>query len=868
MGKIHLFSEEGCDISAENLDQIGIRGKRVYELAHIKIPVAPGFILDSRSVRTLEKDKLTALIRPGIAHMERLTGKKLGDATDPLLVKILASSNLRIAGQYPSIHNVGMNETVLAALSNKSGQNFARHEYAFLLSNYGKKLCGLENEVFEPYLKAPEITSEQLVEMTNKIPEGSRLSDDPARQIEDIIWRIREQYRDPEDPEDELSIMVQAMVYGNYTSDSISGEFYSRNIIDGKRELSGKFAKASFDIDENAHDISELPGPLHQRLSDIARRLEENYRELRFVKFTQEGDRLWIIEQRAVDNKSTQATIKTLLDLLNQGIVTRDYVINQLAPSHLTELLHPIIDVASAAQVPHYTGGLAGSPGAATGRVFFSTEKLMTTHREATLRGEDTNVILCLEASYAEDVKGIEVSQGIISVEGGYASHAPVVARSLGKVSLVNGNIRLKSDDKGPYFELGEHTVREGDYITIDVPFYKTPEIYFGKVDLIKPNVELNGLLDFMRIVQERVDPDDFYVRANADLGRDAQLARQFGAQGVGLCRTEHMFFAEERINNFREMILAETEKKRREQLNLLEPMQIKDFYDLFKIMHPHGVTIRLLDAPLHEFLPRTEQMFQAFTEYLDDQNREYDATELKARIERMGEVNPMLGHRGCRVAISYPEIYEMQIRAIFKACVQLQKEGIDVRPEIMIPIVMNEAELRFIRNGKKIEGKEISGIKAIHDQVTGQESARPLDYQVGTMVELPAAALNSDALARYADFFSFGTNDLTQTTFGLSRDDANSFFPVYTEYDLLKDNPFQVLGDPVKELVGYSATRGRIVRPDLKLGLCGEHGADPANIEFCRETGLNYVSCSPYSVPLALLAIAQSNISREESAK
>jgi pyruvate,orthophosphate dikinase len=869
MNHIHVFSEEFCPDDPNILQKSGLRGRRVFELAHLKLPVVPGFVIDSDTCKKLEEIDLPALIREGLTHIEKLMGKKLGDVKDALYIKILGSSNLHIAGQNPSIHNVGLNEETMAYLSSRGGEKFAHTENLYLLMTYATKLCDVDGKPFMDLIKSGELpTKEKLKELEELIPEGKRPVQDVFEQTVSIVRMMIEKYADIDDPEDEFSILIQAMVYGHLTPDSYAGHCFTRNYIDGTPGIVGGYANNSFDPAEGeGEDINKLDDQTKAKLSEIAEKLEDHFKELRIFKFTRGVGKLWIVDQNAVDKKSTQATVKTLLALYNKKKLESHEVVKAITPGELNELLHPVIDAKSAKKVPHVTGGLTGSTGAASGRVFFSTEKLMQVHREATLKGEDSDVILCLPSSYAEDVKGIEVAQGVITAEGGYSSHAPVVARSLGKISLVNGDLEIKKDAEGtPSFTIGEYVVKEGDYISLDVPFYKPPEIYFGRVNLIKPDVEKNGLIEFLKIVDEHVDHSQFSIRANADLGRDASLARMFGARGIGLCRTEHMFFAEERINLFRRMILAKSEDERRKILSQLEPFQTSDFYDLFKVMHPYGVTIRLLDAPLHEFLPRTSEMFDAYCQYLDEKKLPYNKSDLSDRIERLGEVNPMLGHRGCRVAISYPEIYEMQIRAIFKACIRLQNEDMEIAPEIMIPIIMNEAELQFIRNGKKIEGKSIPGIRHIAEKVFEEHSSKPVQYRVGTMVELPAAAINSDTLAKYADFFSFGTNDLTQTTFGLSRDDANSFFPVYTEYDLLRANPFQVLAGPVKEMIEISASRGRLTRPDLKLGLCGEHGADPKNIDFCKDTGLNYVSCSPYSIPLALLAISQINIKEKMS--
>ena len=390
------------------------------------------------------------------------------------------------------------------------------------------------------------------------------------------------------------------------------------------------------------------------------------------------------------------------------------------------------------------------------------------------------------------------------------------------------------------------------------------PTLYLDQVGLIEPDFEKNGLLEILDISQKFIT--NFDVRANADLGRDAEVAKKFHAKGIGLCRTEHMFFNEKRIMKFREMILTSNEADRRKVLEELRPMQRSDFYDLFKIMQGLPVTIRLLDAPLHEFLPRNDEGMNEFIKFMSAKNKSIKASEIKARCDELHEMNPMLGHRGCRVAVTFPEIYEMQCRAIFEAACMLKKEGVKVKPEIMIPIVMSEQELKFIKVGKRIEGTTVKGIRDIRDEVLEEYGIKDIEYSIGSMVELPAAALRAGQIAQYAEFFSFGTNDLTQTTFGLSRDDVNSFFPSYSLFDIIKANPFKVLGEEVKELIEIATVRGRLTRPDIKIGLCGEHGADPENIAFCVNTGLNYVSCSPYAIPLSKLAIAQLNLAKEES--
>jgi pyruvate,orthophosphate dikinase len=504
-------------------------------------------------------------------------------------------------------------------------------------------------------------------------------------------------------------------------------------------------------------------------------------------------------------------------------------------------------------------GGIAGAPGAAIGRVFFTTEALMDAYKDAQLKGEDTRLILCMPATFAEDVKAIEVATGVLSSEGGYAAHASVVARQYGKVSLVKPELKIR----GNKATIDEVTITEGQYLTLNVPYYGDAAIYLGTAELIEPEPEESGLLDFNKLVRKYVETEAFHVRANADTPRDAALAKSFGAAGIGLCRTEHMFFQEKRINLFREMILSDTVEQRKAALKKLQSFQKTDFYKIFKTMSPFEVTVRLLDAPLHEFLPHNDEEMKKFVAYVNagQQGSKIPEREIRARCDSLAEFNPMLGHRGCRIAVSYPEIYEMQVRAIFEAVYTLQKEGVPVHPEIMIPIIMNESELKLLIYGKKIEGGFIRGLIDVEQEVRESMKAKQLDYKIGTMIELPVAALGAGDIARYAQFFSFGTNDLTQTTLGLSRDDFNSFMPDYTQFDVLDGNPFQILNTYVKELIELAARRGRLTRPDLVTGLCGEHGAVPENIRFCMEAGLNYVSCSSYSVPIAALTIAQVNI-------
>lgn len=863
MENIVYFNKDLKDLDEKTKKRLGIRGRRAVELAMMGLPIAPGFIIDSELTRKLPQVNLKEFLKTHIDHLEKETKKGYGDPKKPLLLKVVLSSDFNVP-YFPSIHNIGLNDKTVTGFGQFTGLDFAYGEYRFLLRSMGTKIYSLEAADFDKMdVKGGKQKAEDIKKAVDNFKKylGDKFSEDVYDQLSLILKGAASRYCDSEiDVDNSLSIMVQAMVYGNFGNNSYSGNYYTRNIITGEPVIQGNFLQNAFDIDKSKpKEIAKIDKKYFDKFSDIAKKVEEKFKEIREIKFTIEEGDFWLVEQRDVDEKSTQAHIKTLLDLCKRKSVSEEYVVTNIKPAQLNELLHPVIDPRTVGGVKTIKGGISGSTGAAIGRVFFSTPKLLEEYKKAIMHGGDTNMILVMPASYAEDVKAIEVARGVITSEGGFSSHAPVVARSLGKVAMVQPEMKIR----GTSFTLAGKTVSEGDYVSINVPYYEPPTIYLGKVGLIEPNVKENGLIDFLKIVENFID--DFNVRANADQGRDAKLAREFNAAGIGLCRTEHMFFNEKRIMKFREMILADSEEERRKTLEALRPMQRSDFYDLFKTMVGYPVTIRLLDAPLHEFLPRTDESMKEFIRYMQGRKKGARPAEIIARCEELSEMNPMLGHRGCRVAITYPEIYEMQCRAIFEAACMLRKEGVKVEPEIMIPIVMTEHELKFIKNGKKIEGKVVKGIRDIRDEVVQEYGVRDLEYSVGTMIELPAAALGAGSIAQYAEFFSFGTNDLTQTTYGLSRDDINSFFPSYSLYDLIRNNPFQVLGEQVKELIEVAALRGRLTRPDIKMGLCGEHGADPENIAFCINVGLNYVSCNPYSIPLAKLAVAQYNLSAEE---
>jgi len=875
---IHIFSKNECTTKSSILDKIGLRGRQAMEFAALDLTILPGFIFDSDVAAHLEGIDLKPVLKTSFKKIEQLTGKVFGDPKNPLLIKIVVSPNLAIV-HYPTLHNFGLTDITIPGFNRFVGEDFGYHEVLFLMSGFleieakilelekkegkavelRKKISALSREM-KTKTKASEFR--KLFEEYKHLFEPDFFTESYT-QLEIVLKRISYMLSIDELNENDAALLIQPMVYGNYGKDSASGDFYTRNIVTGEKKLEGEFLQNEFNVLESkGRDIQEIGKSTLSLLEKIAQVVEDQFKEIRAIRFTIENKKLWLIDQRPVMIKSTMADIQTLLDLHRRKLVDDAFIIKAIKPGQLNEILHPIIDLSSVKKLPSVTGGIAGAPGAAIGRVYFSTAALLDAYKHAHQAGEDTRFILCMPASFAEDVKAIEVATGVLSSEGGYSAHASVVARQYGKVSLVQTELKIK----GNRANIGNLAIKEGDYITLNVPHYGNPQIYLGKAKLIEPDPEKSGLLDYIAVIKKHVDVDKFHIRVNADKPRDAALALSFGAEGIGLCRTEHMFFDEKRINVFREMIISDTEEQRRKALQKLKPMQKQDFYELLKIMKGKEVTIRLLDAPLHEFLPHNESEMKSFLAYVKGQKnlKAYSEKEIRSRCDALKEFNPMLGHRGCRIAISYPEIYEMQAQAVFEAAIALKQEGIDVRPEIMIPIIINENELKMIIHGKKIEGYAYKGLDDVEREVRERLKAKPVPYKVGTMIELPGAALGAGEIARYAEFFSFGTNDLTQTTMGLSRDDYNSFMPDYTQFDLMEGNPFQILNRSVKELISIAVRRGTMTRPDLVKGLCGEHGAIPENIRFCMDVGLDYVSCSTYSIPIANLAVAQINLEKQ----
>jgi pyruvate,orthophosphate dikinase len=877
---VHFFSQKEPVKKDVDLEKLGMRGRQANEFAELSLPILPGFVIDSDGASHLQEERVGEELKPFIRKVEEIVGKKLGDRTNPLLFKIVVSPNLAISN-YPTLHDFGLARDTVEGFASWVGANFAAHEVLFLVrgmlavEDRIAELEGRDKDRFAISAAAEACTktlrSEKAVksaaafmdEYAPLLPEG--FFDSAAVQMEIALKRVSRLVRLDEQDAGDTALLVQPMVYGNYGKDSSSGAFFTRDIVTGDAVLQGEFYQERFnEIGAEGKDINKIDAANLKELEKIARKLEDKHLEIRQIRFTIENKKLWLIEQRQVVAKSTQADLRLALDLNARKVVDEAYVVSSIAPGRLNEILHDIVDFNSVKKLPGVTGGIAGASGAAIGRVYFSTEGLLEAFRLAQQKNEDKHFILVMPSTFAEDVKAIEVAAAVLSCEGGYSAHASVVARQYGKVSLVKPEMKIR----GKKAMIGDLAVEEGDYITMNVPFYGEAQIWLGKADLISPDPKDSGLLDFIALAKKQMR--HFHVRANADTPRDAARALLFGAEGIGLTRTEHMFFNEKRINVIREMILSDTKEERVKALEKLKPMQREDFYGLFKTMAGKEVTIRLLDAPLHEFLPHNPAEMETLVTYLAARKgaKKLSKAEIQARCDALSEFNPMLGHRGCRIAVSYPEIYEMQVRAIFEAVYKLQKEKVDVRPEVMIPVVMNASELKLVVYGKKIEGKQYPGLMEIEEDVRNELGAKAVPFKVGTMIELPAAALSAGEIARYSEFFSFGTNDLTQTTLGISRDDFNSFMPDYSLYDLIEGNPFSLLTSPVKELFYTDFRRGKLSRPDLVTGLCGEHGANPDNIRFCMAAGLDYVSCSPYQVPLSITAVAQAEIELRKAGK
>jgi pyruvate,orthophosphate dikinase len=888
---VYLF-EEG---DGNNRALLGGKGAGLADMTRAGLPVPPGFIVTTEVCNAYYNsgknfpEGMWEQVIEGLRAVEQKTGKGFGDPENPLLVSVRSGAPFSMPGMMDTVLNLGLNEQTVQGLATQTGDlRFALDAYRRFATLFGEIVMGVAHEKFERVMERykaqteggrdTDLSSEQLRDIIAAQKQiifsdqsGLAIPEDPYEQLRVAIaavfnsWMGRRacDYRRVNRIPDDLgtAVNVQAMVFGNMGAESGTGVAFTRNPSTGEKKLYGEYLLNAQGEDVVAgirtpQPISQLQEELpavYEQFRNIVELLEKHYRDMQDVEFTIERGRLFMLQTRT-GKRTGAASVLVAVDMVHEGLIDKATAVRRVTPEQLDQLLHPTVDPDADAKV--VAKGLPASPGAAQGKVVFDPDEA----EELARTGE--RVVLVRQETSPDDFHGMVAAQAIVTARGGMTSHAAVVARGMGK-SCVCGASVLNIDYGQQQFNVNGLVVPKGEWITVDG---STGRVFLGQVPTVQPTLGD----DFRELMTWADEFRRLRVRANADTPRDAQVARDFGAEGVGLCRTEHMFFGDERLAAMREMILADGVGAREKALERLLPLQRKDFVGIFKAMEGLPVTIRLLDPPLHEFLPNMEELLGELSELklslqraasIRDMDRTLDEIDGKRRllnqVERLHEANPMLGHRGCRLGLIYPEVTRMQARAIFEAACEVQGEGVEVKPEIMVPLVSTAEELR----------NQAELIHEVARQVTGEHGMN-VAYTVGTMIELPRAALTADKIAEYADFFSFGTNDLTQTTFGLSRDDSGRFLSKYVEVKILPDDPFQVLDrDGVGQLVKIGTERGRAAKPGLKVGICGEHGGEPRSIAFCHLIGLDYVSCSPFRVPVARLASAQAALEMKDGA-
>jgi pyruvate, orthophosphate dikinase len=883
---IYSFGEGSADGCAEMKNLLGGKGANLAEMSHLGLPVPPGFTITTEvctyyyaNQQTYPK-QLTDDVAKALALIEKRVGLKFGDADNPLLVSVRSGARASMPGMMDTVLNLGLNDRTVVGLAKKSGdERFAYDSYRRFIQMYAQVVLGVDHHHFEDVIERQKLATGRNLDTELTAKDWQQV----VVAYKSLVQReIKQQF--PQDPQAQLwgaigavfgswmnqraityrrlhdipadwgtAVNVQAMVFGNMGTDCATGVAFTRNPSTGANEFYGEFL-----VNAQGEDVvagirtpqhltvagrratgSDLPAmeelmpDVFAELMKVRKTLEAHYRDMQDIEFTVQQSKLYMLQTRT-GKRTAQAALKIAVDCAENGLITRAEAVQRIDPSSLDQLLHPRLDPKAKKDI--LAKGLPASPGAASGFVVFSADEA----EARTARG-DAVILVRIETS-PEDIHGMHAAKGTLTTRGGMTSHAAVVARGMGR-PCVAGAGELRIDYAAGTLAVRDRVVKAGEMLTIDG---STGEVMLGEVPTLQP--ELSG--DFVTIMGWADGMRRMRVRANADTPNDARTARRFGAEGIGLCRTEHMFFDGDRIIAVREMIMAEDAEGRKKALAKLLPIQRQDFIDIYKTMGDLPVTIRLLDPPLHEFLPKTDAEMKEVAAATGK-----DIATIRQRAVALHESNPMLGHRGVRLAITSPEIYDMQVRAIFEAAAQVTKEtGATVKPEIMIPLVATKKELDLIK----------ASIDRIAAEV-GKSAGREVPYMVGTMIELPRAALRAGEIAETAEFFSFGTNDLTQTTLGLSRDDSGSFLGAYQKAGILEQDPFVTIDrDGVGELIRIAFTRGRKTRADLKLGICGEHGGDPASIRFCEEVGLDYVSCSPFRVPIARLAAAQASMSKE----
>ncbi len=877
MSKKYVFLfDEGGGLSKELL---GGKGANLAEMTRIGLPVPPGFTISTEACNEYYRSGnqlpagLMDEVQAALKKIEEKTGKKFGDRDNPLLVSVRSGAAISMPGMMDTILNLGLNDEAVEGLANLTGdKRFARDCYRRFIQMFSNVVLDVEHgsfdAVMERYKKRLnlqfdyEIPEDKLLDIINEFKEivtratGREFPQDVQEQLEMAIIAVFKSwntprakvYRKANKISDDLgtAVNVQSMAFGNMGADSGTGVAFTRNPSTGERELYGEFLvnaqgedvvagiRTPFPIAKLKEELPEI----YEQFVQICQTLEQHYRDMQDVEFTVEKGKLYMLQTRT-GKRTARAAVKIAYDMVNEGLITKKEALLRVDPEQLNQLLHRQIDPNADLKV--IARGLPASPGAASGKVVFDAD-------EAERAGnEGEKVVLVRNETTPDDIHGIIKAEGVLTARGGMTSHAAVVARGMGKPCVCGCEALIINAEAGEVTVNGK-TIRKGDIISIDG---STGNVFLGEVPMIDPafSVEFETLLQWA---------DEFKrlsVRANADNPEDARKAREFGAEGIGLCRTEHMFMAQDRLPIVQEMIMAESLEEREKALARLLPLQRGDFYEIFKVMESLPVTVRLLDPPLHEFLPNDRELMLEIAHlrfHGGDAKLIEEKELLLKKVTSLHEANPMLGHRGTRLGVTYPEIYRMQARAIFEATAQLKKEGVNVLPEVEIPLVMDINELASMK-------QEVLDVY----QEVAKETGIEFEFKVGTMIELPRACLVADEIAEEAEFFSFGTNDLTQTTLGFSRDDAEGkFIPIYLEKKIMKDNPFAVLDRKgVGSLMRMAVEKGRQTRPDLLIGICGEHGGEPSSIEFCHLLNLEYVSCSPYRIPVARLAAAQAAI-------
>jgi pyruvate,orthophosphate dikinase len=877
---VYFFGEGKADGNATQRELLGGKGANLAEMTNLGLPVPPGFTISTEACTDFDRgraDELFARLGPvvkeAMARVEAIMGRRFCDPQHPLLVSVRSGARVSMPGMMDTVLNLGLNDVTVQGLAKATDNpRFANDSYRRLIQMFGDVVLGVEKNRFEGVL-------EQLKERKGVHLDTELDQDDLAQLIVTYKQIVREHHgrEFPQDPWEQLweavravfrswnndraiayrrlhgysdewgtAVNVQAMVFGNMGEDCATGVAFSRDPATGENQLYGEYLVNAQGEDVVAgvrtpRHIRRQPGEdralqdvmpvVYQQFVQIVGKLERHYRDLLDIEFTIERGKLWMLQVRS-GKRAGRSAVRAAVEMVREGLLDKPTALRRVSPEQLDQLLHPTVD--PAAHVTVLGKGLPASPGAAGGEIVFSAA-------EAVAAAEAKRVVILVRKETSpEDIRGMVAAAAILTQRGGMTSHAAVVARGMGKCCVAGcGELRL--DEAAGTMTLGGKTFRRGDVITLNG---NTGEVLEGRVPTIAPKVDAN----FEQLIEWANEYRRLEVRANSDTPEDSELARRFGAQGIGLCRTEHMFFGEERIGPMREMIVARTREQRERALAKLLPFQKEDFKGIFRAMTGLPVTIRLLDPPLHEFLPQAEDEIERLAGEL-----RIDGTHMHAIVEALEEFNPMLGHRGCRLGITYPEIYLMQVEAILRAAIEVKREGLQPVPEIMIPLVGITKELSILRE-QTIERAE---------QVLREEREQ-IPYLVGTMIEIPRACLVADAIAAVADFFSFGTNDLTQMGFGFSRDDAGTFLPMYVEKGILPAEPFQALDqEGIGQLVAMAVAKGRAAKPGLKIGVCGEHGGDPSSVRFFHQAGLDYVSCSPYRVPIAILAAAQAALDR-----